>query len=65
MFRQTFAFFSAKMDCLATMTSMYKEIELIIINLNSGAKETRENYKDSFKLTCFTCWLREGFIKLM
>ena len=20
---------------------------------------------DSFKLTCFTCWLREGFIKSM
>ena len=32
MFRQTFAFFSAKMDYLATMTSIYKEIELIIIN---------------------------------
>ena len=33
--------------------------------MNNGTKETRENYKDSFKLTCFTCWLREGFIKLM
>ena len=33
--------------------------------MNNGTKETRENYKDNFKLTCFTCWLREGFIKLM
>ena len=26
----------------------------------NGTKETRENCKDSFKLTCLTCWLR-GF----
>ena len=29
--------------------------------MNNGTKENLENYKDSFKLTCFTCWLREGF----
>ena len=38
MFRQTFAFFSAKMDYLATMTSICKEIELIIKNLEHWYK---------------------------
>ena len=38
MFRQTFAFFSAKMDYLATVTSVYKEIGLIMINLEQWYK---------------------------
>ena len=25
--------------------------------MNNITKETRENYKDSFKLTCLSCWL--------
>ena len=38
MFQQAFAFFSVKMDYLATMTNIYKEIELITINLEQGYK---------------------------
>ena len=33
--------------------------------MSNSTKETCENYKDSFKLTCLTCWFREGIKQLL